>query len=81
MSEGDLITKELHDVEYRDYYWMTPSGHMLSAHITNPVKLSYREFGETHRVVDGAGSVYIVPAPPTSYIVYRKTEGAELVEF
>ena len=65
MSELKSITvKDIED--WREYDF---TGRLYR--IEKPVKIEFRENGETHRVTDSAGVVHCVPAPGKNGCVLR----------
>lgn len=69
---------DLHDVLWREYDF---NGRVYRIEV--PVAFYARAGGETHRVLDQAGVVHVVPAPGHFGCVmrYAKAEGANPVEF
>ena len=78
LNSSDLKEYTLEDVDWREYDF---SGRIYK--IWGPIKFWHRSGGETHRVLDSAGIVHIVPAPGINGCVmrYKKTEGADPCQF
>lgn len=64
---NDMVTLSLGDAEeWREYDF---NGRVYR--ILNPVSVSFRPGGATHRVIDSEGIVHCVPAPGTGDCVLR----------
>ena len=72
---SDLVTKDIQGSPWREYRWPV-DGKEQCVRINSPQKLIYRPGGTTHRVVDAADEVYIVPAVGYfgCYIVYSPAD-------
>ncbi len=79
---SEITLRDLADYLWREYEWIT-DGVTRIYRIESPVALYSREGGETHRILDAAGVVHIVPAPGCHGCVlrYKKADGAEPVTF
>lgn len=77
-SNTNLMTYDLACEEYREYDF---DGRVYR--IDNPVSLSYRPGGTTHRIVDSEGVVHCVPVPGSMGCVLRwkNKEGLDPVRF
>lgn len=69
---------DLTSEEYREYEFELCDGEYTVYRIDSPVSLFYREGGFTHRVLDAAGVVHIVPGIGIGGAVVRfKPENSE----
>jgi hypothetical protein len=64
--ENELIKQDLSHTEWREYSWSFVLDGIVReriCRIVNPINLYLKKGGSTHRVIDGEGIGYCVPAP------------------
>jgi hypothetical protein len=83
MNEAKVPGSSLEKEEWREYRFSNDSGGTVVHRIDAPETLYMRPGGTTHRVLDSAGLVHVVPAPGLRgcVLTYKPKDKADPVQF